>query len=255
MNRREFLASGSAAGASAAFLKAASAQTLQDCPPRDLPLVPRTQDYLYRPKPQFWSFANQDPILQVGPFHLSFQVFTTGANENSYGLLKDCVEVTARGDGFRIKASSLAGAGQQTKSSGSLDATCTRIGANWRIQVHAEAPENLRAVKVRLHQLPEARVIQTGWNVDPNGLPVVSEGINLIYPEYQGGMPGWQLAFATGSLGMVSMDPEPRPKRFTAYSTPTDRIVELTFEEDARRFSNSIETPPWDLLPNASLAH
>ncbi len=96
-------------------------------------------------------------------------------------------------------------------------------------------------------------MFQTGWNVDPNGLPVVSEGINFIYPEYQGGVPGWQLAFATGSLGLVSMDPEPRPKRFTAYSTPTDRIAELTFEEDARRFSNSIETPPWDLLPNASL--
>jgi hypothetical protein len=136
---------------------------------------------------------------------------------------------------------------------GSFTATCTQQGSSRRIQAHAECKERIRAVKVRLHQLPEAAVFQTGWNVDPNGLPIVAEGVNFSYPEYQGGMPAWMLAFGTGSLGVVSMDPEPRPKRFTAYKTPDDRIVDLTYEEDARRFTQSIDMPPWDLLPNASL--
>ena len=255
MNRRHFLSSTAIAGGASFLSRASVAQTLQDCPAgAKLSPVPRTQDHLYRPKPQFWSFDNADPVLRVGPFHVSFQVFTVGEDENSYGLSRDHVRVQQEGQRWTVEATQLASAGQQMQHEGSLQAVFSQErDGSFRCLVRASAPEKLRAVKMRLHALPPAQVFQTGWNIDPNGLPVTADGMNFIYPEYQGGMPAWQLAYAQGSLGIVSDDVEPRPKRLTAYLQSGQVTIDLVHEEDARRFANSMEVPAWELHPNASL--
>lgn len=217
-------------------------------------MVPATQDHLYRPKPQFWSFDNRDPILQVGPFFVSFQVFTTGDNENSYGVARDHVRVEQSGRHWTVKATSFASAGQQVLYAGTLEATFTlEQDGSFLTTITASADEPLRAVKLRLHQLPAAHVFQTGWNVDPNGLPVTSDGSNFVYPEYQGGMPAWQLAFANSGLGVISTDVKPRPKRFTAYLQGQEVVIDLVHEEDARYFAKTISVPAWELHPGASL--
>jgi len=229
-------------------------QTLQDCPAGLPGAVPRAQDYLYRPKPQFWGFDNRDPILSVGRFHVSFQVFTVGPNENSYGLATDHVTVTSQDGGFQIKASSFASAGQQALFPGQLEARFTPCIGGLRVNIQATSGEPIRAVKMRLHHLPAGTVHQTGWNIDPNGLPITEQGANYIYPEYQGGMPAWLLDLdGSKSIGIVSTDSQPRPKRLTAYRTPEGCIAEITFEEDARHFDHSIHVPDWEILQDATL--
>ena len=252
MNRRSFLCTTGFA-ASFAAVSPLRSQTLEDCPGGPHSPVPRTQDHLYRPKPQFWGFDNQDLILQAGPYFVSFQIFTLGADENSYGLAKDQVRISGEGGEVRIAASSFASAGQQTLFPGEFEARFMPGEAGTRVSLRASCQEKIRAVKMRLHRLADATIFQTGWDVDPNGLPVVENGINFSYPEYQGGMPAWQLAFGQSSLGIVSADVQPRPKRLTAYRTGRHCVIELTHEEDARRFDTSLEAPVWELLPNATL--
>lgn len=261
MNRRSFLRTSGLAGGFAAATPTLWGQRgsilasgdLQDCPVGNFPVMPRTQDHLYRPKPQFWGFDNQDPILRVGRFSVSFQVFTTGRDENSYGLAKNQVRVTPDGPGYRVTATSFAGAGQQTLYPGTFEAHFTQFEGGMRVMMRASANQPLRAIKLRLHRLPDGKVFQTGWNVDPNGLPIVEDGINFTYPEYQGGMPAWQIDSGAESLGIVSSDVQPRPKRLTVYKRPEGCIAELTYEEDARHFGPTLETPPWELLPGATL--
>lgn len=252
MNRRSFLRTTGLAGGLAAASPLHS-QTLQDCP-IGYPLVPRTQDHLYRPKPQFWGFDNRDPIFAAEPYFVSFQIFTLGPDENSYGLAKDKVRVSGEGGGVRIAATGFATAGQQMSFPGEFEARFTPAGTGTRVSIRASYNEKIRAVKMRLHRLPLANLFQTGWDVDPDGLPVVENGINFSYPEYQGGMPAWQIDYQGGSLGIVSTDIEPRPKRLTAYRTEGSCVVELTHEEDARHFDTSIEVPAWDLMPGAALS-
>ena len=38
------------------------------------------------PRPMFWSFDNHDPRIDIAGFSFSFQVFTSGPNENTYSI-------------------------------------------------------------------------------------------------------------------------------------------------------------------------
>ncbi len=256
MDRRDFLVTAGLACSASLLPTSASSQTVEDCPAVSAQEgVPRTQDYLYRPKPQFWSFDNRDPIVSLGPFKVSFQVFVMGNDENSYGLSQAHVQVERKDRQWTVAATQFASAGQQLTHEGTLQAVLTaQDDGSFLCNIRASCPEKLRAVKVRLHRLAPAQVFKTAWNVDPNGLAITPEGMNFVYPEYQGGMPAWQLAFAQGSLGIVSSDTTPRPKRLTAYRQGATTTIDLVHEEDARHFGTTLEVPAWELRPNASLA-
>lgn len=205
---------------------------------------PRSLVDLYVPRLQRWGFDNRDPILKVGPLSCSFQIFTTGPNENTYSIDRENVEVTAQGGSWTVSAKAFAGAGQQWKRDGSFKAVITRESDDcFSIRARAGCSDPIRAVKVCIHDVPKAPVWQTGWEALPNPIPLPDAGISYNYPEYQAGMPVWLL----GTMSFSSADVTSRPRRFVAYPVGTMATVELLFEQFATRFAPSFEMPAWEV--------
>ena len=254
LNRRGFLAS-TAALSSASLLpgKPAGAVT-----PQTDTLVPRTIPELYIPRIQFWSFDNRDPVVKTGPLSCSFQIFTTGPEEDSFGLLTDRIKVESTGRSWTVHCSQLAGPGQQFSKEGSFTARVSEKRASqFHIEMEAQCAEPIRAIKMRLHDLPQGRIAQTGWETIPNFLPLPEHGINFNYPEYQGGMPVWFLETdAEQGISFRSLDLTPRPKRFVVYPSDSNATVELVFEQFGNQFGPKLSFPAWeitfrDTLPQA----
>lgn len=211
---------------------------------------------LYIPRPQFWSFDNQDPRFQVAEYTLSFQVYTLGANENTYGLDKNSIARRQEGDSWVITAKQLAWPGQQMTSPGTFEARCVRQANRLSLQMRATAGEKVRGIKVRLHNLPKGMIGQTGWEVEPHFTEVPETAVNFNYPEYQGGMPVWFLRHAGDQgISFASMDHEPRPKRFIIYPSEGEGLTaELLVDESGHKLSQSFTAPDWIIERNTTIS-
>lgn len=202
--------------------------------------------YLYIPKVQFWSFDSRDPLFSMGGYTLSFQVYTYGDVQNTFGLDQHSIRQTHDGDTWVVTASQLSWPGQQMTYPGSFEARMTMKNGRAHLSMKATANELVRGIKVKVHNLPVGKVAQTGWEVDPYFVDVPETAVNFNYPEYQGGMPVWFLAGAgEKGISFSSLDVEPRPKRFAAYPQNGAITIDLLVDQDGRRLSTSFEAPEW----------
>jgi hypothetical protein len=203
---------------------------------------------LYVPHLQAWGFDNRDPVVEIGGYQMSFQVFT---KENTYGIAADRIERKQEGNRWTLHASELTWAGQQERAPGTLDVVAEQSGDRLTLSLVATAKSPVRGVKATIHGLPQGRV---GWASDPEFHPVTPEGSLYSYPAWSAGMPVLLLADAEGrGIAFTTADIQPRPKRFAVYKSKGGTNLELIFEEDARHWSPKLAAPAWEITPNTTL--
>lgn len=194
-----------------------------------------------------WYFSVTNPVFEFGGQRFSVELFTAS---NRYDLDKDKCSVTAKGDRFSLECSGLTWAGGQEKAEGgfSLSVVCK----NGRMTFTGEGrhTEHILRVKIKLFDQPEGKIVarrRYDGKVD-------EEGVIFRYPN------GWDDLFTplvniVDEAGKVhfyrSLDTVVRPKTF--YVRKQDSvIVEMIFEEDARRAANTITVPAWEIGTCAS---
>ncbi len=257
--RRSFLSTAALATSALHLPRLAATQQL---PPRNRadqwlePGASFQMDFWCLPRVQFWSFDNQDPILNIHGLQVSVQIITTGPEENTYSLHAGSLQQENTSTGLLFRATQLASAGQQGIVAGTCDLHVVQQGESIRITAHALMPQaTVRAIKLILRHLPPGRVGFTSWESVPNLAPVPIESLALAYPTYQGGAPVWTLATdGDRGLSFSSLDITPRPRRFVA-SREADggTQLELIVEEDARHWTDSFEAPAWEIVKNTTL--
>jgi hypothetical protein len=195
---------------------------------------------------QFYSFDLRDPVFEFDTWRLSFQIVTL---ENVYGLAPEATSIDETGNGWQLTCSRLSWAGQQRQKSGRFEAFITReTGGQVRLQISADAPHKIRAVKVLLRGLARPAILDM---LDgPQEIP--SDGQIDRYPNRLR-LPVYFLAMPDGSfIGVRSEDRHTRAKRFAAYrehfgECAGDFTLECIHEEDARWFDRHISVPDWIL--------
>jgi hypothetical protein len=202
---------------------------------------------------QFASFDLRDPVVSALGLRLSVQVVTL---ENLYGLAADHVEIREGKGTFELRAGRLAWAGQQEQTRGYVELRLDRTPTgSLRAVVRAGTTEPIRCVKLLVRDLDAPlELVQA----EGERRAVGEYGELLAYPRT---LPTPLLCIQSGGalLGLRAEDERVREKRFAVSLERTGRlagrgVVELIHEEDASRFSSELETPPWILTPNASLA-
>jgi hypothetical protein len=200
------------------------------------------------PHLQFWGFDNRDPVLDVGGYRMSFQIFTT---DNTYGLAAGKIEQSQEGNRLLIHAGELAWAGQQERAPGTVDVIVESGGNTLTVSVRGTAKSPIRGSKIILHNLPHKRA---GWSMDGELRPVTEEGSLYQYPSWSAGLPVYFLGDTTASGTLFSsLDYQPRPKRFAVYRGGDGTNVELIFEEDARHWSTKLDAPGWQIRRDSTL--
>lgn len=201
------------------------------------------------PHLQFWGFDNRDPVIDVGPYRMSFQIYTT---ENTFGMAADRVQRKQQAGGrIEVHASQLAWAGQQERAPGSIDVLAEPDGDKLSITLRATAKTPIRGSKLILYDLPGDRA---AWSMDGVLRRVTKEGSLYQYPSWSAGLPVWYVgSSARGGLVFSSLDYQPRPKRFAVYRGQKGTNVELIYEEDARHWTTALETPAWEIRSGHTL--
>lgn len=213
-------------------------------------------DFWSLPRVQFWSFDNRDPLLEAFDLTLSVQITTTGPDENTYSLHAANLLRSQVGNAIAFNASALSSAGQQQQVPGTCELRILKQGDRFLVTATAQTEkQQVRAIKLILHNLPAGRVGFTSFESVRNLQPVPVESLALSYPTYQGGAPVWSLA-TRGDRGWTfsSLDVTARQRRFVASPEHDGRTrIELIFEQDARHWSDNFTIPAWELRPNATL--
>ena len=198
-----------------------------------------------------FSFDFHDPVVSVGAWQLSFQVITL---ENVYGLDPDTLTRHAHETGESWHCTRLRFAGQQQVAPGSARVTLTHGRADrLRIQIEAEAPHPIRAVKILVRGLPRLTLLDLLDQETP------AEQVVKRYPNDLR-IPLLAVRTADGvTLGARCDDPQARAKRFAIYPEHMGELagtytLELIHEEDARHFDTSIRTPEWVVDRNVDVA-
>ncbi len=191
-----------------------------------------------------FSFDFRDPIFDVGAWKLSFQVVTL---ENVYGLDAAHLHVQDEGEAWQLDCSRLSFAGQQQPAPGFVRAHISR-GPNHRLrlQLEAEAPHPIRAVKILLRGLPPLAVLDLLDQAPAQS----SEQVLKRYPNDLR-IPLIAARTVDGALiGARCDDPHPRAKRFAVYQERMGPLagtftLECIHEEDARQFDVHLHVPDW----------
>lgn len=206
------------------------------------------------PRPMYWSFDDPNPVIDVAGLRVSFNVVTLGPVEASFGLDREALTVRDEGGRWMVEATSLAWPGQREKALGTLRAEFVTVGNVTTIHIEARATEDVRAVKMTLHDLLPGRFFQTGWQVVENGAVVNEFGVAANYPVYTGGSPVWLLGSAAKGTAFASMDLTAMPRRCAARARGGKVEVELIAEANARAIGPSFTPPPWRITRGTSLA-
>lgn len=205
------------------------------------------------PRPMYWSFDDPNPVIDVAGLRVSFNVATLGPIEASFGLAREGLTVRNEGGRWIVEAASLAWPGQHEKAPGTLRAEFVTAGDVTTVHINAQAMEDVRAVKMTLHDLPPGRFFQTGWQVVENGALVDEFGVAYNYPAYTGGSPVWLLGSAANCMAFASMDLTAMPRRCAARARGGKVQVELIAEANARMLEPSFAPPPWRITRGSSL--
>ncbi|MEK0316620.1 hypothetical protein [Cohnella sp. 56] len=195
------------------------------------------------------SFEIRQPWFTFGDWTFALSVYTF---ENGYGLPED--ETVVSGDieagRMRIAAPSLTWAnGQETAAGGaSILAESIVSGRCVRFGIQAEAGKAIRSAKLTLRGVPKGEIVNLR---ETTSRAVPESGLALHYPE------GWRnlytpLAVLRTEGGKLlyfrSTDPLVRDKRFVFLPAADGSLdVELIFEEDAAKTTNSLRVPAWEV--------
>ncbi len=189
---------------------------------------------------QFFSFDPNNPVFRIQDWALSLQIITL---ENVYGLDPDGIHRTEHEDSASLSCIGLRWGGGQQPAPGSLHLTARFEPEGLRVQIKAQAPEPIRAVKILIRHL--APVTALDQFDDERAIP--PEGLLDRYPN-QLRLPLLCVRQLDGvTLGFRWEDAEHRSKRFAVYRERfgDDYTVECIHEEDARHFATQIEVPDW----------
>jgi hypothetical protein len=188
-----------------------------------------------------FGFDFRDPVFSVGAWKLSFQVITL---ENVYGLDPDALHVREEGESWRLDCARLSGAGQQQHAPGGVQVRIARgTGSRLHVQIDAEAPHPIRAVKILLRGFPHLTLLDL-LDQEP---AASAEQVVKRYPNDLR-IPLAAARTADGvTLGARCDDPLMRAKRFAVYREHMDGMytLECIHEEDARHFDTHIRVPEW----------
>ncbi|MBE2270978.1 MAG: hypothetical protein IAE80_22265 [Anaerolinea sp.] len=189
---------------------------------------------------QFFSFDPNNPVFQIKDWTLSLQIITL---ENVYGLDPDGIRSSEHADTAALQCVGLRWGGGQQYAPGSVDVLARFEPDGMRVQIKAEAPEPIRAVKIMIRHLPPLTALD---QLDAERA-VPPEGLLDRYPN-QLRLPIACVRTLDGeTFGFRCEDAEHRAKRFAIYRErfAEDYTVECIHEEDARLFDTRISVPDW----------
>jgi hypothetical protein len=201
----------------------------------------------------FWSFDNKDPRINMAGYSLSFQVFTSGTNENTYSLDAKSIVTKQQGNQWTIDAPKLSWPGQQMTAPGTLHADAILSGDTVLLRIEATAPEPIRAIKATIYGLLFGEAAQTGWQVTPTFEPVTKEAVLYSYPSYTAGMPVWFLGQRDQGISFSSLDTTLASKRFCAALRDDSVQIQLIVEPEARKLGTTFSAPTWKLTRHTTL--
>jgi len=190
----------------------------------------------------FASFDFGDPLFDCFGLRVSGQLVTT---ENLYGIDPDLVRIEREDRRVRIAASGLRCAGGQQRAAGSLTLEVEDTGSDrLRMRVSATAAATIRCAKLLLRDLDPALATSTDG---ARFTPVGDQGELFSYPMR---LPTPLLWLRAGDtlFALRAEDPRVREKRFALYRERVGDLAgrgaaELIHEQEAPRFSTTIETP------------
>ncbi len=193
----------------------------------------------------FASYDLEDPVFACDGLALSVQLVTL---ENAYGADRERFTLSRQGDTWIAHATALAWAGQRERADGEIALEIERHGpGRWRARLRARAPARIRCAKLLVRDLEAPLAVVEGAGSRPIG----PAGEVFAYPNR---LPTPLLCARAGAetFGFRSEDARVREKRF---ALAVERIgplagrgvVELIHEEDARRFSTTLESPPFEI--------
>lgn len=186
-------------------------------------------------------------------YSLSFQVFTSGTNENTYSLDAKSIVTKQQGNQWTIDAPKLSWPGQQMTAPGTLHADAILSGDTVLLRIEATAPEPIRAIKATIYGLLFGEAAQTGWQVTPTFEPVTKEAVLYSYPSYTAGMPVWFLGQRDQGISFSSLDTTLASKRFCAALRDDSVQIQLIVEPEARKLGTTFSAPTWKLTRHTTL--
>lgn len=194
-----------------------------------------------------FGFDFQDPIFEIGGWHLGLQVITF---ENTYGLDPEQTRLDHGGGTCRIVADRMMWAGNQEKAPGCAELFTSPTRDGLELAVTASMTRKIRCTKIIVRNLPEASIIGACWRESPIG-----DGAVLHYPPHITNnederlhTPLIFLKTATGDyVYFRSLDTRVRRKGFAVYHDPSGAGVtaELLFEELGPEMADTTATPKW----------
>ena len=205
------------------------------------------------PRPMFWSFDNHDPRINMAGLSLSFQIFTSGPNENTYSISAKSTVAKQEGNRWTVDAAELSWPGQQMTAPGTFHAEAVRVGETVTVRVEATAQEPIHAIKMMIHGLPAGAVAQSGWQVTPTFEPVTKEAILHCYPTYNAGMPVWFLGRDEMGISFSSLDTTLASKRFCAVLRDDGVQIQLIVEPEAQKIGMCFSAPLWKITAGTTL--
>jgi hypothetical protein len=220
--------------------------------PEILPLTSTSEVIIPTSGPAFMKFSFDFPEPSVAFANLRFG-FRLCTYENVYGLDPERITVEQTADGLELHCSQLTWAGGQEKAPGSLRARIRNNGEFVEWDVDARMQQPIKAVTVVVRGVPRGKLSSGGQNFfDPKdgemlfGYPF-SAG-DLFLPNAARGMETPLMIIEAGERDyffISSLDDRVRAKRFYFQAGEKSYRVDTTFETEAWKKSNRVQTPVW----------
>ena len=254
ISRRELLKTSVAAGASSAVLRKLDGATVlaAEAPPEPVPAAAEGEivaltcnDGVYVPPrgKSFFKFGFDfpEPSVAFQGMVFSFRLHTF---EDCYGMDRARMTVEKTADGFEMRCSQLAWAGDQLKAPGSVVARVRKSGDYFEWNVTAEADRPIKSVTSIVRGVPRGQVsVSCNRFIDHK-----DDEISVEHPYLFGGMTTPLVVIQKGSgdfFYLSARDEQVRATRFYLQPGDDGYRVELIYEREGWQKSNKIESPAW----------
>jgi hypothetical protein len=203
---------------------------------------------------QKFSFDFPEPSVAFGDYSFGFLVFT---DENTYGLDRAAMKITASGDALTLTCDRFVWAGGQQTAPGKLSASLRRTGATIEWDAVVEMDKPIKTVTTIVRGVPRGNVSLGGGSFnDPRDNEMLA-GYAFGAGDLNGpggGMTTPLLMIQTPRdvFYVSSLDDRMRPKRFYLAPGETNYRVEAIYEHDAWREDKRVSVPTWRLGRAAS---
>src|SRR5215831_9693484 len=199
-----------------------------------------------------FSFDFPEPVVSFGEHRFGFLVFTA---ENTYGLDREKMRVSAEGDTMRLNCDGFVWAGGQERVKGSLIAIFQRSIGKIEWDVTVEMAQPIKTVTTVIRDVPRGQVSFGGGALsDPRDNELLAaypfSGGDLHGPGAAASMSTPVAIVQTAADDFILIEPlddKVRPKRF--YFQPGEKFyrVEAVYEHDGWRHDHKVTVPRWRL--------